>query len=124
MSKLQSLLFTAVDQVPGDGATIQSYSGRAMYGRHCLAITGSKTECAELLSAALQEGFNVAHSHAFDCGEDEKEMRACQQEYTDYLEVLQVIFNHQQDSMGYDVVIYWPSIPYEAQEDNEDDVEG
>lgn len=71
--------------------TVRSYSGRAMYGKSCLAITGSLLAC---IKAVLMVVASV---------EEASERDAI---------ALWLAGNLRTDSMGFDVVWYWPKLEF------------
>jgi len=70
---------------------VNSYSGRNMYGKRCLAITG-KIDLIEL-------GMIIGKRMSFP--------------------ILPNRLGTKTDSMGHDIIIYWPSIPYEDEDEEE-----
>jgi hypothetical protein len=91
----KALQYISRDQDCGD-FTVRSYSGRGMYGKECLAITGDLIDLVVL-------GFIIADG------------------YSDEVDVSDLA-GARKDSMGLGVVVYWPSIPFEGDdEDNEED---
>jgi hypothetical protein len=71
---------------------VRSYSGRSMYGRECLAVEGESVEkvFANLIQAMADLSF------------ERKELQ----------EIADLVRNGRSDSMGRDVVVYWPSVPF------------
>lgn len=80
---------------------IREYSGRGMYGRHCLSIV-TDHHSVHSFELALQLGRAAADSGRFD-------------------EVEDAISDTREDSMGLGTVIYWPSIPYVKGDDSDDE---
>lgn len=74
---------------------VHSYSGRGMYGKTCLAITGDNINLIQL-------GYEIAGGYG-----DEVEYHH--------------VMKYKQDSMGLGTVIYWPNIPYVEEEEDEDE---
>lgn len=81
------------------GFETQSYSGRGMNGKTCLAVIVDREDNAVTMFAELLE----------QAKPDDSSM--------DTLAVLEVIQeamrDHRTDSMGRDTVVYWPSIAYD-----------
>lgn len=83
-----------------------SYSGRAMYGKHCCAITFNTyfDGCAALVETLTEAG----HSHD---------------------QIADLIRSARGDSMGHNVVIYWPNLAWDNSfedtipDEDEEDVE-
>lgn len=84
---------------------IRSYSGRAMYGKSCLAITGDNMSLILL-------GMEIARYN----------IEAEENDINDVVDEADVD-SYRQDSMGLGSVIYWPRIPFsgEEKEDEEDE---
>ena len=93
-------------QVLAEGAEldVRSYSGRGMYGRECLAIEGSSAMyiIASMLEKISEEGEDAAEA-ASDLSE--------------------ALRRSSQDSMGLDVVLYFPHIKFVGEEDEDEDEE-
>ncbi len=88
----------------------RAYSGRAMYGDQCLAVTtDSASEAATVILDVIQ---------------------ACAENGTkeDVIELVDLLRGSRSDSMGRGVVVYWPDIAWSdcgAEEEDEDhDCEG
>jgi hypothetical protein len=79
----------------------RDYSGRGMYGRSCIAVSGHRhsIQC-ELFPAVIQE------------------IAAC---YPDQVsEMARQLMDYQTDSMGFDQVFYWSDLQLEAESSLED----
>lgn len=75
-----------------------NYSGRGMYGRSCVGITGSKEDCQALIAEVIKEA-------------------RYREDSLDFGELVDAVLDYSQDSMGLDVIIYWPHIkPIEERE--------
>ena len=88
------------------GHECQSYSGRAMYGKRCLAVVCNARRLGNLIADLLRD------ASMFDDGQDIEEVATAMQGLC-------------WDNMGMDMVYYWPDVPYTAdeEEDNGDDEE-
>jgi hypothetical protein len=84
-----------------------NYSGRAMYGRRCLAVTLDARKLGRMISSLLRECL----SSAADGGED------------DYDRIVHDIRDMRWDNMGMDMVYYWPDVPCTAVGEDEEDSE-
>ena len=71
------------------------YSGRGMYGRECVSISGAQSECMRVIKACIVELHNEAQDEAND-----------DTDY-DFETALELLFDHCTDSMGTGVVFYW-----------------
>lgn len=85
---------TLIDIIADAGFSAQSYTGRAMYGRNCVAFT---TE-GSLLSAGIALAVAAA-----DFDEDTLS------------DLNDLTSSH--DSMGYGMVVYFPDVPWTDEED-------
>ena len=95
MSKLQEIL----EYVFGENR-VNSYSGRSMYGRECLSVSGNDLTIGQVVSAIMEET-----------------------EEDDRYEMAKVVEKMAWDSMGYGIVVYFPDVPYVQSEDAEDESE-
>ena len=98
---------------------IRQYSGRAMYGKKCLAITGRASDLTQLLVKAAR----VISSEIYDCGlehgEDEDFNKELDDKYEESQELLGNLLEYKSDSLGLDMVYYWPNHEYTEPEDEE-----
>lgn len=109
-----------------DEVAARSYSGRGMYGRQCLAITGTHQACLELLkqvhNIALSELFDLAVDLGDNDDADANDAYAARDWLTD---IVDTMLSYQTDSMGFDIVMYWPDEEFvdpdgdEAEEDED-----
>lgn len=83
---------------------VMSYSGRGMYGKHCLAVT--LDEMRECAPAALASEI-VRASHSFSEGE--------------LSEIADLVKNMHVDSLGKGSVCYWPGEEFVPDEEEEDE---
>jgi rubredoxin len=83
----------------GDDPDVQirnSYSGRGMYGRACPGITGSHKGCMEVIAEVIKE----AHRDVvYDVGSG-----------PDFERLVDALLNYSTDSMGLDIILYWPRL--------------
>lgn len=77
----------------GNASFRNEYSGRGMLGQQCVAVTGSSQDCRELMAEVIKQ----AHAQVDD-------------DQLVFDEVVDALMDYRQDSMGLDVVIYWPHI--------------
>jgi hypothetical protein len=90
----KALQYISRDQDCGD-FKVCSYSGRGMYGKTCLAITGDRIDL-------LAIGFTIGSG------------------YNDEVDPSDLV-GAREDSMGLRVVIYWPNIPFEATDETDEE---
>lgn len=107
------------------GLEPRSYSGRAMYGKQCVGVSGDRSE----LENAIKDIINDCLQEAFDRGAEEEsisneeEMTQKELEVNEYasLDELQEfvgkLLNYKQDQLGLGMIYYWPSIEWEEEEE-------
>ena len=106
-----------------DEVEARSYSGRAMYGRRCLAITGTHQACLELLkqvhNIALSELFDIAVDLGDNDDADANDAYAAR----DWLmtDIVDTMLSYNTDSMGHDIVMYWPNEEFIEADTEEDE---
>ena len=110
----QQLITEACEQIGDDSVTIRSYSGRGMYGKTCVAITGSMSDCQRVIAEVLKEAAQSVFDDAINL--DNPDCNAATQavyEKNDQLSALiEKLVNFSWDSMGLDVVVYWPRMEW------------
>jgi len=91
MNTSKHSLQTILENVSDEASDVQlrSYSGRGMHGKKCLAVTGATV--GELMAAIIMQ---------LVCFKG------------DHYEVAEAIENHQTDSLGRGIVIYFPGVEY------------
>lgn len=98
----------------GEVSFRESYSGRAMYGRDCVGIVGSMEQClrviAQVTTNLTQEAFEAATDSDNNWNEACTLNDKAQEMQTNLLRFLY-------DSMGYNVIVYWPSIKPEPEDE-------
>ncbi len=100
MKEIVELLRRVVDDA--DNVSIRNdYSGRGMYGKSCVGITGSKAYCMTVIGETIKLAYSLS---------------AVQEDDVDGDSVVDVLMNFEQDSMGYDVIIYWPHMQAEDED--------
>lgn len=84
----------------------RSYSGRAMYGRRCVGVTVDSDKVlsvgARLVAAVL---------------DDSDDPFAIAEEYAELMD------KARSDSMGLDMIIYWPDVAWPADEDEDEEAD-
>ena len=102
----------------------RSYSGRAMYGKNCVGIVGSMKECQQVISDVIQTVVDELFDSAVDCTDED--VNQVYQFRSDVADLIQTITQWKSDSMGLDVVLYWPDVKFDdsfipVEEDEEED---
>jgi len=88
------------------------YSGRFMYGKKCIALTGSLNQSMAVIAEVINQRYQEVISNARDA-DDDSAIDASYQEESQVVGEVEKLLNFQYDSMGLDVVVYWPKIQYE-----------
>lgn len=102
MHIIQTYLQKAIEEIGDDGAKLyESYSGRGMYGRNCIGITGSKTECNTVIGEAIKLAAADMSDEVITSG--------------DFDVLIDKLLGHAEDSMGCDMIMYWPSVAFEGE---------
>lgn len=119
IDKIVEMLKDAADEVD-----VRDYSGRAMYGKLCLGITGPMERCLEAIAEVCIQLLQEVAQTSYDVDRENQEalskMQGEQYEAEDWIRTLH---KFSQDSMGRsDVVLYWPSIPFSREVEEESEV--
>jgi len=93
MQAIAQLIRDIAEDGSEDTGFRNDYSGRGMYGRECVAITGSHEDCQALIAEVIKE----AHARA-----DSDELV--------FNDVVDAVLDYKTDQMGFDIVMYWPHI--------------
>lgn len=104
MTTLQELLEQACEQTEGSEDEVSfrnTYSGRGMYGRECVGITGDHSACMKVIAEVIK-GLMVDIEDSD--GDNPTIVRMSANEYVDTL------LGFDRDSMGRDVILYWPEL--------------
>ena len=90
----------------GDVSFRNDYSGRGMYGRTCIGIVGTRANCQVVIYEVMRELIDRLYDVAVDG--DEQEASNLRDEVHECTE--QLIKQSREDSMGLDLIVYWPNI--------------
>lgn len=102
--------------------SVREYSGRGMYGKKCLGITGSTRECMRAISDAVTSLMQESFDAAIDATED-SEVDSAHEINDENMDIVSQLLNYDKDSMGLDVIIYWPRIEFEGEEELDEEDE-
>lgn len=83
------------------GYECQSYSGRAMYGKRCLAVVLDAGKLGRLVQSMMETCLNCEPDDADAMNDAIKDVR-----------------DMRWDNMGFDMVYYWPDVPYTDEDDD------
>lgn len=75
-----------------------NYSGRGIYGRQGIGISGSRSECMAVIKACIVE----LHNEAQDDVNDDTDY--------DFETALELVFDYNTDTLGCGMIVYWPGI--------------
>jgi hypothetical protein len=96
---LQKLI---LESCPDNVTFHHNYSGRGMYGNQCIAISATRSALLDVIAFVICQLYTK-----FDDAQEE-----------DFTKAVHELLDFKQDSMGFDVVIYWPHIePLSERED-------
>lgn len=84
----------------GDVSFRSNYSGRGMYGQTCVGLVGGFEDCMKVISSVICE----MHEESIRDFEDEVETSV------DFSEAVETLLDFRQDSMGLQVIVYWPRL--------------
>ena len=98
MESLQSLIEEACAQSQ-HVVFYNEYSGRGMYGEKCIGIVGSLSDCMRVISAVI-----VTMSRTLNA---------------EFEGNVQTLLDFSKDSMGRDLIVYWPTLE-SFEEDSEE----
>ena len=88
MSTIQQLLKQACED-HGDVSFRNDYSGRGMYGRQCVGISGSQGAVSQVVAQVIKDSRNDP-------------------EFDRFIDTLLVEYN--EDDMGLGTIMYWPCL--------------
>lgn len=112
MQTIQAFIMQACED--SGEVSYRSYSGRGMFGRNCVGISSSRQQCMAIVnavnSAMIQELFDAAVNSA-----DNKD--AAYDLNDQVQKAIDQLLSFETDSMGYDIIMYWPEMEFVA-EDN------
>lgn len=85
-----------------------SYSGRGMYCAECIGIVGSLSDCQQCISDIIMASHDEVVSSAYDGAEGDEEAH-CELDNM-FNTTVQVLLQFKLDSMGNEVILYWPAL--------------
>ena len=77
-----------------------NYSGRGMYGKSCVGISGSTSECNDIITDIIIDMY------------DDK--------YDDFRNAVKTLLSYSTDNMGYGIIMYWPDLQFEDEDSGEE----
>lgn len=116
MTTLQEMIEEACKQTEDSEHEVHfrnSYSGRGMYGQQCVGITGSHKGCMQVIGQVIKDAATEMVDSIENPGAESK-----------YAGVVDTLLDYDQDSMGRDIILYWPQLPSIDSADELSDAEG
>ncbi len=104
MDSIQKMLKDACEDI-GEVSFRNDYSGRGMYGRKCVGITGSRSDCQRVIGAVLQQMTQELFDTAIDSSEGEEQAAYDLNDVVQ--ENIDKLMQQSMDSMGLDVIVYF-----------------
>jgi hypothetical protein len=101
MTTLQEMIEEACKQTEDSEYEVHfrnTYSGRGMYGRQCMGITGSHKACMQVIGQVIKE-LTPWTTEDRPRGE------------LDFRDSVDTLLDHDTDSMGRGIILYWPQLP-------------
>jgi len=88
------------------------YSGRGMYGRQCVGISGNITSCQLVIAQVIKDlGWRISRVSKESIDPDYSATPEDLQETMEkYEETVQHLIQFSWDNMGLNVIIYWPHL--------------
>lgn len=105
MDSVQKLLKAACEDMGEEVSFRNDYSGRGMYGKRCVGITGSRGDCQRVIAEVLRQMTQELFDAAIDC--DEGEENAAYDLNDAVQENIDKLMHQSMDSMGLDVIVYF-----------------
>jgi hypothetical protein len=92
----------------------RSYSGRGMYGKDCVGITGPNSKCLIVLGHIINENAQEVFDDCIDASDEN--LNLVYEARDEFQETVERLMSFRMDQMGFDVVFYWPYLPYQEVE--------
>jgi hypothetical protein len=108
MKSVQQLLCELAESE--ESVSVRSYSGRGMFGRECVAITGDVRSCQELIAEVIKQATSEVIDQAASLDDDssDREMESFHHEQSQLMKLIDTLTAYSYDSLGLGVVWYWP----------------
>lgn len=103
MVTLQEMIEKTCEEVGEDVSFRDNYSGCGMYGKSSVSIVGGHRACMEIIGHVIKE---LADNLGSEQGDGELTMQ-------NFGEHVDQLLHFQTDSMGYDIIFYWPDLAEE-----------
>lgn len=123
MDSVQKMLKAACED-SGNVDFYNGYSGRGMYGTKCVGLTGSFTSCMNIVGEVLKQMTQELFSTAIDSTDGEE--NAAYDLNDKVQEAIDKLTDMSYDSMGLDMIVYFPALEQLADEDDlptDDDID-
>lgn len=106
MESVQKMLSAACED-SGEVEFRNDYSGRGMFGRKCVGITGSRSDCQRVIAAVLQQMTQELFEASIDTDDSDREAKAAYDLNDTVQENIDKLMQQSMDSMGLDVIVYF-----------------
>jgi len=93
------------------GFKVQSYSGRSMYGKRCVAVVCDSNNISDIILDILSESMDFIDHHSYQDDND-----SIRDSYNNLIDSLR---NAQMDSLGTSYVVYWSGLEWPSDIDEE-----
>lgn len=119
---LQDDIMEACEDSNGEVNFYNNYSGRGMYGRPCIGITGKLEDCHMLIASVIKElGWRVSRvskeSMDPDYSATDKDLVETMEQYELTVDKL---LSYSMDNFGKQFIVYWPNLEPIVPEENLD----
>lgn len=89
---------------------VSSYSGRCMYGKRCVSISGNQRDITRGIQRLAKSLISQGHDLGLDGAEYPDSGNA---EFENLHKLMETLLDYNQDQLGLDIVIYWPRVVFE-----------
>lgn len=97
-----------------------NYSGRGMFGRRCVGLTGNRRDVNLVITEAIKMAVQELFTETVDA--DGEETTALYNKNDDVQQAIDILVGEQQqDSMGFDIIVYWPDLQWPEEESEDED---
>lgn len=109
MDSVQKMLKAACED-SGNVDFYNGYSGRGMYGKKCVGLTGEYRDIQRLIGEVQRQITQELFETAIDCADDNAEETAAYDLNDKVQDALEKLADQSYDSMGLDMIVYFPKL--------------
>ena len=107
-----------VERFRDQGLEPRSYSGRAMYGKQCVGVSGDRSEMNSAIEGIIGDCLQEAYDRGIEEQENENDSDVYENASLDELkEFTSDLLCYREDQLGLGVVYYWPRIEWEDEDE-------